>query len=116
MKAVILAAGEGSRMWPLAEARPKHLLPIAGEPILGHLLTALAQNNISDVTLVVGFQEDAIRQALTTGKEYGDRIPQHVEAVKTIIRALKLNLIPLKELGQIKREASKLNLRRGKKM
>lgn len=74
MKAVILAAGEGSRMWPLAETRPKHLLPIAGKPLLGHVLTALAENAISDVTLVVGFREDDIRKALTTGEEYGVRL------------------------------------------
>ena len=71
MKAVILAAGEGSRIWPLAETRPKHLLPIAGKPLLGHMLTALCRNGISEVTLVVGFQEDIIRQTLATGKEYG---------------------------------------------
>jgi bifunctional UDP-N-acetylglucosamine pyrophosphorylase/glucosamine-1-phosphate N-acetyltransferase len=74
MKAVILAAGEGSRMWPLAETRPKHLLPIAGKPLLGHVLTALAENAISDVTLVVGFQEDVIRKTLATGEEYGVRL------------------------------------------
>jgi len=71
---VILAAGEGSRMWPLAETRPKHLLPIAGKPLLGYILTALAKNAISDVTLIVGFQEDVIRKALTTGEEYGVRL------------------------------------------
>jgi len=64
MKAVVLAAGEGSRMWPLAETRPKHLLPIAGKPILGHILTALSQNGISDVAIVVGFQEEAIKRAM----------------------------------------------------
>jgi len=74
MKGVILAAGEGSRMWPLAETRPKHLLPIAGKPLLGHILTALAENAIFDVTLVVGFQEDVIRRALATGEEYGVRL------------------------------------------
>ena len=74
MKAVILAAGEGSRMWPLAETRPKHLLPIAGKPLLGHILTALAENAIFDVTLVVGFQEDVIRRTLATGDEYGVRL------------------------------------------
>ena len=74
MKAVVLAAGEGSRMWPLAETRPKHLLPIAGKPILGHILTALSQNGVSDVAIVVGFQEEAIRRAMGTGKDYGVRL------------------------------------------
>ena len=70
MKAVILAAGEGTRMWPLAETRPKHLLPLAGKPILGHILLSLAENDISDVLLIVGFQENSIRHALGDGTEY----------------------------------------------
>jgi len=71
MKAVILAAGEGSRIWPLAETKPKHLLPVAGKPLLGHSLSALAQNGISNITLVVGFQGDMIQHALGTGRDYG---------------------------------------------
>ncbi len=74
MKAVVLAAGEGSRMWPLAETRPKHLLPIAGKPLLGHILTALAKNAISDVTVIVGFQEEVIRRTLAAGEDYGVRL------------------------------------------
>ena len=74
MKAVVLAAGEGSRIWPLAETKPKHLLPIAGRPILGHVLTALAEDGISDVTIVVGFHEEAIQQALGDGTDYKMRL------------------------------------------
>ena len=74
MKAVVLAAGEGSRIWPLAETKPKHLLPIAGKPILGHVLTALAEGGISDATIVVGFHEEAIQQALGDGAEYKIRL------------------------------------------
>ena len=61
-------------MWPLAETRPKHLLPIAGKPILGHILNALAQNGVFEITIIVGFQEEAIRQALGAGKDYGVRL------------------------------------------
>src|SRR5208282_3377453 len=71
MKAVVLAAGEGSRMWPLAEARPKHLLPIAGKPLIGHVLSALAATSITDVLLVVGFREEMMHAALGAGTSYG---------------------------------------------
>ncbi|MDD4466163.1 MAG: sugar phosphate nucleotidyltransferase, partial [Dehalococcoidales bacterium] len=37
MKAVILAAGEGSRMRPLTDVRPKVMLPVANKPIIEHL-------------------------------------------------------------------------------
>jgi bifunctional UDP-N-acetylglucosamine pyrophosphorylase/glucosamine-1-phosphate N-acetyltransferase len=94
MKGVVLAAGEGSRMWPLAQTRPKHLLPIAGKPLLGHVLTALAENGISDVTLVVGFQEDVVRKALTTGEEYGVRLnyivqPRWIGTAAALAKAYK---------------------------
>jgi len=71
VKAVILAAGEGSRMWPLAETRPKHLLPIAGKPLIGHVLSALAANSITDVLVIVGFREEMIRAALGAGTSFG---------------------------------------------
>ena len=74
MKAVVLAAGEGSRIWPLAETKPKHLLSIAGKPILGRVLTALSEAGISDATIVVGFHEEAIKQALGDGAEYNIRL------------------------------------------
>ncbi|HKM49700.1 MAG TPA: sugar phosphate nucleotidyltransferase, partial [Candidatus Bathyarchaeia archaeon] len=78
MKAVILAAGEGSRMWPLAENRPKHLLPMAGKPIIGHILLALVESGISNILVVVGYHEDEIRRALGDGAEYN----AHVEYVR----------------------------------
>jgi len=78
MKAVILAAGEGSRMWPLAENRPKHLLPIAGRPIIGHIILALVESGISNILVVVGYHEDEIRRALGDGAEYD----AHVEYVR----------------------------------
>jgi len=71
VKAVVLAAGQGSRMWPLAETRPKHLLPIAGKPLVGHVLSALAANSITDILLVVGFRKEMIRAALGSGAAFG---------------------------------------------
>jgi len=71
LKAVVLAAGEGSRIWPLAEHRPKHLLPVSGKPILLHILLALAENGIRDILVVVGFKGDLIRSSLGDGSRYG---------------------------------------------
>jgi bifunctional UDP-N-acetylglucosamine pyrophosphorylase/glucosamine-1-phosphate N-acetyltransferase len=67
LRAVVLAAGRGERLWPLTENRPKHLLPAGGTPIIESTLQALSQAGIRDVTLVVNFQEDKLR------KELGDR-------------------------------------------
>jgi bifunctional UDP-N-acetylglucosamine pyrophosphorylase/glucosamine-1-phosphate N-acetyltransferase len=71
VKAVVLAAGEGSRMWPLAETRPKHLLPIAGKPLIGHILSSLAAISITDVMLVIGFRGEMMRGALGDGTSFG---------------------------------------------
>src|SRR3989475_8447579 len=47
MKAVVLAAGEGTRMRPLTANLPKPLLPVAGKPFLRHTLKALRSAGIS---------------------------------------------------------------------
>jgi bifunctional UDP-N-acetylglucosamine pyrophosphorylase/glucosamine-1-phosphate N-acetyltransferase len=74
MKAVVLAAGEGTRMWPLAATKPKHLLPVAGKPIISYILQALADNSVRDILLVVGFKGDQIKSALGDGAHYGVHI------------------------------------------
>jgi len=71
MKGVVLAAGAGTRMWPLATAKPKHLLPIAGQPIISYTLKALAEAGINEVYMVVGFKADQIEAALGNGSQYG---------------------------------------------
>jgi UDP-N-acetylglucosamine diphosphorylase/glucosamine-1-phosphate N-acetyltransferase len=58
-------------MWPLAEGRPKHLLPIGGRPILSHILQALTDNSVREVLLVVGFKSEWIRAFLGDGSRYG---------------------------------------------
>jgi UDP-N-acetylglucosamine diphosphorylase/glucosamine-1-phosphate N-acetyltransferase len=74
MKAVVLAAGEGTRMWPLAATKPKHLLPIAGKPIISYILKALAENSVTDVVLIVGFKRGLIESALGDGANFGVHI------------------------------------------
>jgi len=71
MKGVVLAAGAGTRMWPLAITKPKHLLPIAGRPIISFTLKALASAGINELLMVVGFKGEQIQSALGDGSEYG---------------------------------------------
>ena len=61
MQAVILAAGEGTRMRPLTFTRPKVMLPIANRPILEHLFQSLKEAGINKVVLVVGYRDETIR-------------------------------------------------------
>ncbi|RKY56231.1 MAG: nucleotidyl transferase [Candidatus Neomarinimicrobiota bacterium] len=60
MKAVIPAAGIGERLRPLTLTRPKVLLPVAGKPILGHILDRIVESGIKDVTIVVGYMGNQV--------------------------------------------------------
>jgi UDP-N-acetylglucosamine diphosphorylase/glucosamine-1-phosphate N-acetyltransferase len=71
VKAVVLAAGEGTRMWPLAETKPKHLLPLAGKPIISYVLQAIAASSIREVVMVVGYKRDQVAAALGNGAGFG---------------------------------------------
>lgn len=70
MKAVILAAGMGSRLRPLTRELPKGLIEIAGKPLLEYSLGALKRNGIKEVILVVGFLAKIIKQRF--GQRYED--------------------------------------------
>ena len=62
MQAVILAAGEGSRLRPLTGSKPKAMLPVANRPIIEYVIDALLENGIRDIVVVVGYRkEDVIR-------------------------------------------------------
>src|SRR5205807_764613 len=53
MKAVVMAGGEGARLRPLTSQRPKPLVPVAGRPIMEHILLLLRQHQVRDVIATV---------------------------------------------------------------
>ena len=71
MKAVILAAGEGSRMRPLTYSRPKVMIPVANKPILEHLLIEVAEAGIREFIFVVGYHEEQVRDYFGSGDKWG---------------------------------------------
>lgn len=65
MKAVILAAGEGTRLYPITKTRPKPNIPIGGEPLLHRTLRVLKRyGNIEEVILIVGHAKELIQKEL----------------------------------------------------
>jgi choline kinase len=62
--AIILAAGHGSRMGPLTADRPKAMLEVDGQPLIDWQLDALAAHGVFDVTMVVGYQQQRLRDHL----------------------------------------------------
>lgn len=69
-KAIILAAGNGSRLRPLTNDRPKCLLDVGGRPILDHQLDALARFGITDVVIVLGHCGQRIREHVGNSARY----------------------------------------------
>lgn len=61
MRAVILAAGKGTRLRPLTETTPKPLIAVGGKALLEHVLGALPAN-ISEITIIVGYLGEQIRE------------------------------------------------------
>jgi len=80
MKAVVLAAGEGTRMRPLTANLPKPLLPVAGKPFLRHTLEALRAADISRVSVLIGWQGHRIRESIGTGESLGLSITYEEQA------------------------------------
>lgn len=60
MKAIIVAAGPGSRLRPFTEEKPKCLLEVGGKTILQPALDTLRKNDINDIVIVRGYMKDAI--------------------------------------------------------
>jgi glucose-1-phosphate thymidylyltransferase len=71
MKGVILAAGKGSRLYPVTHVIPKPLLPLANRPTLEYAFDRLKQIGVTDICLVVGENEAKMREALGEGKKFG---------------------------------------------
>ena len=66
MQAVVLAAGEGTRLRPLTEDKPKGMVEVAGKPILTHCFEQLVDLGADDLYAVVGYKKEAIIE------HYGD--------------------------------------------
>ena len=60
MKAVVLAAGEGTRLRPLTEDKPKGMVEVDGQPILSHCFDELAALDADELVVVVGYRKQDI--------------------------------------------------------
>ena len=67
MKAIIMAAGKGTRMLPLTEDIPKVLVEVNGKPFLYYVIKNLEKAGFSDIRIIVGYKKEKIKEFL---KEY----------------------------------------------
>lgn len=71
MPVVILAAGQGQRLRPLTHDRPKSMLPVAGRPLIHHLLENLAALGLTDIVVVVGHGKERLQSYVGDGTTQG---------------------------------------------
>ncbi|MCU0770290.1 MAG: nucleotidyltransferase family protein [Verrucomicrobia bacterium] len=82
MKAVILAAGKGTRMRELTQEIPKPMLKVQGRPILEHIVSGLVVSGIRDIFIVTGFQAGTIEGYFGDGSRWNARIAYGRQAVQ----------------------------------
>lgn len=71
MKAVIIAAGDSSRLWPRTNKTPKTLLPFGEGSILSTIMSNLSASGVAEFVLVLGFEADLIRNHLEQNNFFG---------------------------------------------
>jgi glucose-1-phosphate thymidylyltransferase len=75
VKALILAAGKGTRLKPLTNTVPKHLLPVGNKPILFHVLDYIKETDIKDIGIVVSPGSGPyIEETIDSSSEWGGKI------------------------------------------
>lgn len=71
MRAVVLAAGKGTRMKEITESTPKPMIEVAGRPILWHLLEKLSEAGVTEAAVIVGYKGRRVRDYFGDGDEVG---------------------------------------------
>jgi N-acetyl-alpha-D-muramate 1-phosphate uridylyltransferase len=80
MKTMILAAGRGERMRPLSDVTPKPLLPLAGKPLLVHLIESLAHAGLRQLVINYAHLGQQIVDYLGDGARFGVQVAYSNEA------------------------------------
>ena len=82
MKAVILAAGKGTRMRELTNETPKPMLKVQGRPILEHILVGLRSAGIREFCIVTGYRAETIEAYFHNGSNWGAAITYTRQALQ----------------------------------
>jgi glucose-1-phosphate thymidylyltransferase len=79
MKAVILAAGQGTRLRPVTLTMPKPLVPVANQPLIAYAIDVLKRAGLTEIGIVVNDLESPIRTQLGDGSRLGVRLDYIVQ-------------------------------------
>jgi mannose-1-phosphate guanylyltransferase/phosphomannomutase len=77
LKAVVMAGGYGTRLRPLTVKRPKPMIPVAGRPMLEHIVRLLVKNGFKRILMLTYFFPETIEEHFGEGKEFGAHITYH---------------------------------------
>jgi dTDP-glucose pyrophosphorylase len=81
-KAVLLAAGRGTRMRQLTNELPKPMLQVRGKPVLLHIVEGLSAAGITDFLVIVGYRADAVQNFFGDGSRFHSRINYATQVVQ----------------------------------
>jgi NDP-sugar pyrophosphorylase family protein len=81
-KAVLLAAGRGTRMRDLTLELPKPMIEVRGKPILLHIVEGLRGAGVTDFLIVVGYRAEVIEKFFGDGSSYGVRVKYQTQVVQ----------------------------------
>lgn len=74
MRAIILSAGYGTRLWPLTEDRTKPAMPILGKPLVGYVAEYIAGYGFDDIAVNLHHRPESVRTALGDGSQFGVKL------------------------------------------
>jgi NDP-sugar pyrophosphorylase family protein len=77
--ALIIAGGEGERLRPLTEERPKGMVEVAGRPILEHQVRWLSDQKVTDLIMLCGYKAEVIQEYFGNGDRFGVRVQYSLE-------------------------------------
>ena len=81
-KAVLLAAGRGTRMRHLTNELPKPMIAVRGKPILQHVVEGLRAAGVTHFLVIVGYRAEIVRHAFGDGTPFGVRINYATQVVQ----------------------------------
>lgn len=82
MKAIVMAAGKGTRLLPLTATRPKPMIPILNEPIMDRMLSCLRRAGFREATVLVDYLSDRIVNHLGDGSSFGLEVDYTTDNIK----------------------------------
>ena len=74
MRAMILAGGMSTRLYPLTKQVPKPIVPVAGEPISGHVMRWLSSFGYDEIAINVFYLADLVQRTFGDGSRYGAKL------------------------------------------